>query len=167
MAVAFLFHFLTTPSAMVKTAAAGTLSASSGEVVRPVAASVASPVASSVVPVVSALPAGLEPYKPPPDFLEALIKDYRPRLSAYIQSETKLVGKIEFYMPDGQHRRDVLSFDAIRELGWDIEVKEFGVLISKGDKVYPVTPWPFDMPGQVPQRVQQSGSITGQPEPYN
>jgi len=163
LAVVFLFYFLTTPSAMVKIAAAGTLSASSGAVVRPVAP----PVVSLAAPVVSALPAGLEPYKPPPDFLEALIKDYRPRLSAYIQSETKLVGKIEFYMPDGQHRRDVLSFDAIRELGWDIEVKEFGVLISKGDKVYPVTPWPFDMPGQVPQRVQQSGSITGQLEPYN
>jgi hypothetical protein len=70
-------------------------------------------------------------------------------------------------MSDGQHRRDVLTFDAIRELGWSIEVKEFGVLLSKGENIYPVTAWPFDTPGQVPQRVQQSGAITGQLEPYN
>lgn len=162
-AVWYLVHFMTTPNAMVKTANASTLPAASGVVVRsaPVEAVAAAPVASP------ALPAGLEPYVAPPDFLEAMIKDYRPRLSAYVQSEKKLLGKIEFYMSDGQHRRDVLTFDAIRELGWNIEVKEFGVLLSKGEKIYPVTAWPFDTPGQVPQRVQQSGSITGQLEPYN
>lgn len=162
IAVWYLVQFVTEPSMMVKTASAGTLTVSV-PVVAPVPSVV--PVAAAVESL--ALPAGLEPYIPPPDFLEALIKDYRPRLSAYIQSETKLVGKIEFYMPDGQHRRDVLTFNAIRELGWSIEVKEFGVLLSKGDKVYPITAWPFDTPGQVPQRVQQSGLITGQYEPYN
>lgn len=166
-AVWYLVQFVTKPSMMVKTAAAATLPAASGEIVRPVLL----PVSAVAVLGPSGLPAGLEPYVPPPDFLEALIKDYRPRLSAYIQGEymgvKKLVGKIEFYMSDGQHRRDVLTFDAIRALGWSIEVVDFGVLLSKGDKIYPVTAWPFDTPGQVPQRVQQSGLITGQYEPYN
>lgn len=163
LAVWYLAHFMTSPGAMVKVANASTLSAASAPVLIATPPVVA-PVASEAV---SSLPVGLEPYIPPPDFLEALIRDYRPRLSAYIQGVNRLVGKIEFYMPDGQHRRDVLDFDAIRSLGWSIEVAPFGVLLSKGEKVYPVTSWPFDTPGQVPQRIQQSGLITGQIEPYN
>lgn len=168
-AVGYLIHFLSTPGAMVKTASAAALPVAAGEIKRPSVV----PVPASAVAAVefSGLPVGLEPYIPPPDFLELLIKDYRPRLSGYIQGkfngQDKLVGKIEFYMADGQHRRDVLTFDAIRALGWTIEVMDFGVLLSKGQKAHPVTAWPFDLAGQVPQVVQHSGYITGQSEPYN
>lgn len=162
-AVWFLVHFLTSPNAMVKTANATTLPAASKPIAQPI------PSASVAVPSVASpeLPPGFEPILRPPDFVEALLRDYRPRLSAYLQSETKLVGKIEFYMPDGQHRREVLTFDSIRQLGWIIEVKDFGVLLSKGEKIYPVTSWPFDVIGQVPERVQQNGAITGRFETLN
>lgn len=160
-AVWYIVHFLNTPNAMVKTANASTLPVASLPISRPPPGEVSDKAAASD------LPAGFEPYVPPPDFLETLIKDYRPRLAAYIQGGEKLIGKIDFFMSDGQHRRDTLSFDSIRELGWNIEVKEFGVLISKGEKVYPITSWPFDLAGQVPQVVQHSGYITGQTETIN
>lgn len=162
VAVWYLVHFMTTPSAMIKTANAATLPASSEGVLTPVPA--VAPAVADLTP--SALPAGLEAYVPPPDFLEALIKDYRPRLSGYVQSVDKLKGSIEFYKSDEQHRREVMSFDSIRELGWNIEVREFGVLLIKGDKQHPVTAWPFDVVGRVPERVQQSGAITGRSEAY-
>lgn len=154
-AIWYLVHVFSTPGSMIKTASATTL-----PVVPPVVAQ------SAVVPAVVVVePPILPVVVAPGDFLEALLRDYRPRLSAYLQGEKKLVGKIEFYMSDSQHRREVLSFDSIRDLGWNIEVKEYGVLISKGEKSYPVTPWPFDVVGQVPERVQQSGAITGLVEP--
>lgn len=68
-------------------------------------------------------------------------------------------------MSDSQHRREVLSFDSLREFGYTIEVKTYGVLLSKGERTYPITAWPFDVLGQVPERVQHSGAITGLIEP--
>lgn len=158
-AVWFLVNFFTSPSAIVGSATASTMPLNV-----PVAAS--APPESPPAPPES-LPA--PPAAPPEsvDFVEGLFRDYRPRLSAYMQGENKLVGKIEFYMSDSQHRREVLSFDSLREFGYAIEVKEYGVLITKGDKTYPVTPWPFDVLGQVPERVQQSGAIAGYYEPKN
>lgn len=159
-AIWYVWHFFTSPTAIIGTATASTMPKNP-----PVAAS-AIPAPSATQPVASAVPPAMPPAVPPPaDYVESLMREYRPRLSAYLKGENKLVGKIEWYLSDSQHRREVLSFDSLREFGYFIEVKEYGVLISKAEKTYPVTAWPFDVLGQVPERVQQSGAITGLVEP--
>lgn len=163
-AVWYLISVFSSPQKMVGQASAATLSAV--EVMQPIKADVQQQEAKIVEEVEQATEkkqAVAEASRP--DFVDDLFNEFRPRLAALMHSETKTVGRIEFYLSDGHHRRDVLSFAALRQLGWSVEVTEYGVLIAKGVRSYAVTPWPFDVVGQVPERVQQSAAITGADEP--
>lgn len=162
-AVWYLVHFLTEPSVMVKTAQAAQLPVSRTAV----NSVVVSRSGAEIEMAAANFPVGFERYIPPPDYVDVLIKDFRPRLAAYIQRGDKLFGKVDFFISDGQHRRDTLTFESIREFGWTVEVREFGILITKGDKSHAITSWPFDLAGQVPQVVRSSGYITGQAETIN
>lgn len=157
LSFAFLYYFFTAPSVFVNTAVAGEIKKP------PLIAAVEQPAVVDPLPVVNVAPVVdlAETEKEPLDYLEALLRDFRPRLSAYIQSGERLSGRIEFYRGDGFNRREVLDFNAIRGFGWTVEVKDYGVALSKGDKVYSVTSWPIDLIGQVPQVIRQSELITG------
>lgn len=158
-AVWFVIHFFTTPNAI----AGGQQVDTARTAPAPVQPAVYSPPpgAASAVPA-SADFVGLETYTPPADFVQELFNKYRPRLSGLIYSGKKMFGKIDFYKDDDAHRRESMTFAALEDMGYSVEVREYGVEVSKGPKFFQVTAWPFDQYGAVPQRVQNSGLITGQ-----
>jgi len=159
-AVWYVVHFFTSPGDIIKPAEAVVV-VPAAAVLSAAPAPVATIAAVDIVPVLPPLP-----LPAPVDFVEELFRDYRPRLSAYLQGVDKLFGKIEFFDSAGQHRREVLTFASLREFGYEIEVKEYGVLVTKAGKSFPVTSWPlFDTFGQVPERLRSSPSITGSGEP--
>lgn len=160
VAVWFLYHFLTTPGAITGQA----------QVVKstphPVPANTAMPqpvqpvsLPVGMVPVTQ--PVGLDEYKPPKDFVQKLFDEFRPRLSGFVYNDQRMLGQIEFFKVDDTHRREVLSFQSLREFGWEITRTEYGVKITKLGQSYTVTSWPIDNYGAVPQVVQNSPSITG------
>lgn len=93
----------------------------------------------------------------PIDYLDKQAMKYDLRLSAIMDRKDPQPGQaayefvIDFLDPsyrvkERMGRKDVAS------LGWAIERKDFGLLISKDGKSYVVRPWPLDNFGKVPQQ---------------
>lgn len=160
-AMYFLYHVFTTPGAMVGQAVAGEITAPQGGVYASGAVNASPQLQQPALGSASPVSMGLEEYTPPKDYVEKLFDDYRPRLAGFVHNETMMMGQIEFFKADDAHRREVLSFQALRSFGYEIERTEYGVKITKGPLKFDVTAWPFDSYGSVPQRVQSSGLITG------
>lgn len=88
------------------------------------------------------------------NFVEKYLQEYRPRLSALVvaSDRSKILAKIDFY--DGDRVKDSFGIKQLTEFGYSVIVKEFGVLIVKNDKSYPVTAWPLDIQKNVPERTK-------------
>lgn len=88
------------------------------------------------------------------NFVEKYLEEYRPRLAALIVStdKKKMLAKIDFY----QDQRVYESFNIaqLQEFGYIVQVKSFGLLISKAGKQYPVTSWPLDIQRNVPEQIK-------------
>lgn len=93
----------------------------------------------------------------PIDYLDKQAMKYDLRLSAIMDRKDPQPGQaayefvLDFLDPsyrvkERMGRKDVVS------LGWAIERKDFGLLISKDAKSYVVRPWPLDNFGKVPQQ---------------
>ncbi|HCK4349121.1 zonular occludens toxin domain-containing protein [Pseudomonas aeruginosa] len=133
---------------------------------------VSAPVQPQVV--VAAAPAKAEePKEPPPiDYLDKLAQQYDLRLSAILDRKNPQPEQaaFEFVMdvldPGYRVKERFRRIDVV-SLGWTVERKDYGVLISKGGKSYVVRPWPLDNFGKAPERqLSQLGQMpvaTGKP----
>ncbi|MDD2661654.1 MAG: zonular occludens toxin domain-containing protein [Methylococcales bacterium] len=79
------------------------------------------------------------------NFIEMYLEKNRPRLSAFVQASdgSKILLKIDFY--DGDKIIDTFNYKQFVEFGYTITKKEFGVLVEKNGKQYPVTMWPREL----------------------
>lgn len=80
------------------------------------------------------------------EFIERYLKEYRPRLAAMLVSKKtqRVFAKIDFY--DNERRvHDSFNIVQMQDFGYTVEVKSFGLLLSKNGKQYPVTAWPLDI----------------------
>jgi len=64
-------------------------------------------------------------------------------------------------MPDGFHRKEVLDFQALRQMGVMILPRYYGVDLFYKGKTIVVTAWPFDVSGKTANKVTSSPAITG------
>ncbi|MEI6709021.1 MAG: zonular occludens toxin domain-containing protein [Methylococcales bacterium] len=87
-------------------------------------------------------------------FVEKYLMDYRPRLSGLIVSSDKknIIVRIDFYKDD--RIIDTLDAKQLKEFGYFIEVKSFGILMTKASKSYPVTMWKLDLQRNTPDRIK-------------
>jgi len=91
-----------------------------------------------------------------------LISSYRPRISGVIETKDKIYGYVDFL--DGSfHVKERLTIDSVIALGWTVERKPFGVIISKDDETHIVTSWPIDPFGAVSQHTRASPALTARP----
>lgn len=79
-------------------------------------------------------------------FVEKCLEEYRPRLSGLAVSTdgAKVIAKIDFY-DNGNRVKETFGVKQMQAFGYSVQVKEFGVLIEKNGKQYPVTAWPLDI----------------------
>jgi len=131
---------------------------------------VASPVLSP-----SSIPLKSKPFKPSLNdrdlfsvskskvtFLDKLMNDYRPRLSAFVARSGfgGLTGYVEFYQ--NKNLVEVFSFDELHGLGVAIVKKSYGVDLVTSFDSYPVSSWYLPKPKQKfnskPQKVASNDS---------
>ncbi len=88
------------------------------------------------------------------NFIEKFLEEYRPRLASVVLSRDKklMLAKIDFYQSERIYQS--FNIEQLKEFGYLVEYKTFGVLISKNGKQYPVTPWPLDLQRNVPDKVK-------------
>jgi zona occludens toxin len=90
------------------------------------------------------------------NFVERYFEENRPRLSGFmVSSKTKkLYARVDFYKDD----RVIESFniEQLKDFGYTVEQKSYGLLVTKKDKSYPVTMWPLDIQRNVPDRIRPS-----------
>ena len=89
-----------------------------------------------------------ESEKPPPiDYVDQMAEKYRMRLSGIIQSSDKVIANIDA-MDSTFHLKERFSIEDLEGMGWTVEVKAFGLVISKrasGRYVsHVVRQWPID-----------------------
>jgi zona occludens toxin len=87
------------------------------------------------------------------DFLQQHLTEYRPRLAAIIENKRTgaLLAKIDFY-DNGSRIYDTFGVKQIEALGYKVTKAEFGVLLTKDGKSYPVTAWPLDISPNTPDQ---------------
>lgn len=122
---------------------------------------------SASVPPVSA-PAP-EPPPPPPDleqdpidYLDALARKYRLRLSGLIMSldDPGKVHAVVEIIDDTFHLKESFSLQELRDMGWQIDFKSFGLILStersqSGARLqHVVRPWPIDPFGRTSDRTR-------------
>jgi len=95
------------------------------------------------------------------NFIEMYLEKNRPRLSAFVQASdgSKILLKIDFY--DGDKIIDTFNYKQFVEFGYTITKKEFGVLVEKNGKQYPVTMWPRELRNEEQNRLARGYSSGG------
>jgi len=95
------------------------------------------------------------------NFIEMYLEKNRPRLSAFVQASdgSKTLLKIDFY--DGDKIVDTFNYKQFVEFGYTITKKEFGVLVEKNGKRYPITMWPRELRNEEISKMSR-GYSTGQ-----
>lgn len=88
-------------------------------------------------------------------YMDAIMVQYKPRLSGMIFNEKKIVAKIEF-VDDSLHVKESLDLVQIAALGWQYVKQPYGLLLVKGKQNIVVTSWPLDAQGKVSNDVRQS-----------
>lgn len=93
----------------------------------------------------------------PIDYLDKQAMKYDLRLSAIMDRKNPEPGQAAFEFVvdflDGSYRvKERMSRKDIASLGWAIDRKDFGLVISKDGKSYVVRPWPLDNFGKAPQQ---------------
>lgn len=116
------------------------------------------PMKATVVPAAAGvdLPEGAIAMKgptEPKDYIESLQKQWRPRLSAWMEAPGRTQGVIEWY--DETTRKEVLTTDQIKDLGYVVVHKNGVVTMVKGDTRIVATSWPIDPVYQVSDRRQE------------
>lgn len=82
----------------------------------------------------------------------------RPRVAAVLESSWRgTVGVIEWREDQG-HVLERMSFDDLRAMGVQVNVKPYGVRIEWKKQVIVATQWPLDMPGTIPQDARSMPS---------
>lgn len=77
------------------------------------------------------------------DFIDYYFFTYRPKLSAFIQSETDgrlLYARIEFYTPDNL-LKDSFDIAQLKEFGYEIRVASSGLVVKKNGEEFLVKAW--------------------------
>lgn len=121
-------------------------------------------------PVKAEAPAEVAQKEPEPiDYLDGIAKKYDLRLSAYVERKPADGDNrpwFEFVIDavDPSFRRhETFNRASIAALGWTIEKKEYGILLSKQGIQYVVRPWPFDSGMKVSQGTLSSIRTASKP----
>ncbi|MDP3331228.1 MAG: hypothetical protein Q8Q40_06090 [Methylococcaceae bacterium] len=95
------------------------------------------------------------------NFIEMYLEKNRPRLSAFVQASdgSKILLKIDFY--DGDKIIDTFNYKQFVEFGYTVTKKEFGVLVEKNGKQYPITMWPRELRNEEQNRLARGYSSGG------
>ena len=130
------------------------------------AATPAPPVAAPPAPAPQQLPPDstnvVEKAEPLPiDYLDKFATQYQPRLSAIIDREEPLPDKPAFFfqidfLDDSYRLKERMSRADVSSLGWKIERKPYGILITKDDRSHVIRAWPLDNDSKVAQATVQS-----------
>ena len=81
-------------------------------------------------------------------YVEVLAEKYRIRLDGYINNDAKSNGLVSFY-DDSFHKKEEFQLDELKALGWGLEYREYGLIISKDDTILVVRSWPMEVYGKV------------------
>lgn len=97
-----------------------------------------------------------EPEQPPAlDYFDQTSRDLKLRLAGY--AEMKGVIRVQVDALDGSNRvKERFTGEAIEAFGWDMQIKPYGLLLTKADQEKIVRPWPLDIYGRVPQQQAQA-----------
>lgn len=101
----------------------------------------------------------------PIQYILDLLYQARPRVGgSAINADGKTFGIVEF-VDDGGRVLDRLSFASLRELGWVVEIRGYGVDVTSGEDRWVATAWPRDFGGQYTDRDVQRIQATVTPLP--
>lgn len=95
--------------------------------------------------------------KPVPiDYLDDFATQFKPRLSAILDRQNPQPDKPAFdfvidFLDLSYHVKERMNRADVASLGWNIERRPFGIVLSKDGVSHVVRPWPMDNPGKVPR----------------
>ncbi|WP_369929326.1 zonular occludens toxin domain-containing protein [Xanthomonas sp. NCPPB 2632] len=141
----------TTPAYMTPPAKAGSAPA-------PLSAEKAAPTKSAVLPTSHHGAYDTEGMPPEVAYVFEISQQARPRVAAVLESSWRgVVGVVEWREDQG-HVLDSMSFDELRSMGVQVNVRPYGVRIEWKKQVIVATRWPVDMPGAIPQDARSAAS---------
>ena len=96
--------------------------------------------------------------KPEPiDYVDDLANNYKFRLAGFIKTDTKYIASIEV-LDKTFHMKERFSIDDLKEMGWKVEIYNYGLVIQKTDKKrsvrHIVRPWPIDPFGRASSKTR-------------
>jgi len=113
------------------------------------------PAPVAVAPVQQSGVAAPAPAPAPPkvtDYIASISDRWRVRLSGLVEGGGRTALVLE-WLDDGLHRRERLTGDELRKLGWQVEVEGGAVAkLTKGDLTVLATAWPIDTEGAISDR---------------
>ncbi len=89
------------------------------------------------------------------DYVKSIADKYRLRLGGIVTTETRVIAQIDAF-DERLYLKESFSSRELESLGWNIEVKPFGVLLAKDDLSYVVRSWPIDIHGRVNATTAQA-----------
>jgi zona occludens toxin len=123
------------------------------------------PVRSAPVPIVQAPVVPEEPELTPlervddkyseKNYIVRLLDKYKPRLSALIEDDTRMMAHVEF-LDSTFHVHEQLNLKQLSALGWDATRTPYGIKLTQLDYSVAVTEWPLDTFGKVSQHTSNS-----------
>lgn len=100
-----------------------------------------------------------EPSKPEPiDYLDNFAQKFQPRLSAIVDRKNLEPGKPAFdfvidFLDPAYRVKERMNRADVASLGWSIERKPFGLLLTKDGVSHVIRPWPLDNFGKAPRET--------------
>lgn len=118
------------------------------------------PAASHVAKPAPAQPQQVEPDPEPQpiDYLDTFAQKYQPRLSAVLDRQKLEPGKPAFdfvidFLDPAYRVKERMNRADVASLGWSIERKPYGLLLTKEGVSHVIRPWPLDNFGKAPQQT--------------
>lgn len=100
----------------------------------------------------------MPPQRPPIDYLDERAQKYDLRLTGIMDRLNPQPGKAAFefsidFLDESYRVKERMTREDVASLGWTIERKPYGILISREGVSYVVRAWPLDNWGKVPQQT--------------
>jgi len=89
-----------------------------------------------------------ETIEPPLDVFDAVAAKHRIRMSGLIHGNDRLIAKIDL-LDKSNHQYDSYDVQQLKDLGWSVELKTYGLELKKQNKIYVARSFPLDDVGRV------------------
>jgi zona occludens toxin len=111
-----------------------------------------SPVPESIQKVVQEPEPEPEPELDPVSYVYSLAKTNKARLAGYARIGERLVIEVEILNGSG-HKLDVFRGEELESMGWNLDLKDYGLVMTADNYQLFVRPWPNDPLGKIPRQT--------------